>query len=540
MLIQKRLTIAIAAAILSSSSAFAADVPAGVELAEKQEIVRGNGDELESLDAHKAQGVPEHNVLNDLFETLTITDPTGHLIPGAAVKWESSDNKTWIFHLRPEAKWSNGDPVTAQDFVFAWQRLADPKTAAPYASYFQYMLIDNIDDIIAGKKPPTELGIKAIDDHTLQLNLTAPLAYLPKMLTHFVLIPMNQKALETHGDKWTTPANLVTNGAFKLKEHVVGEKIVLERNEQYWDNKNTVLNQVTFLPIQSEVTEISRYRAGEIDMTYTNMPIELYQKLKQELPDELRTGPYLCTYFYEINNQRAPFTDPRVRAALKLGMEQSTMTEKVLAQGQTPAYTFTHKDIDGGNFAEPEWMKWTQEQRNEEAKRLLAEAGFTADKPLKFNLLYNTSDLHKKLAVAAGQIWKKNLGAEVVLENQEWKTYLDSRQQGNYDVARGAWCADYNDPSTFLNIMRSNSSNNTAKYKNPAFDALLDKAVLTQDDAERTALYQQAETLFDQETGQVPMFYYVNNRMVKPYVGGYSGKEPMDNIRAKDLYIIKH
>lgn len=527
-------------ALVAGNVATAAVVPAGVQLAEKQTLVRNNGSEVQSLDPHKIEGVPESNINRDLFEGLLISDVDGKPSPGVAEKWENKDFKVWTFHLRKDAKWSDGMPVTAQDFVYSWQRLANPNTASPYASYLQYGHIVNIDDIIAGKKPITDLGVKALDDHTFEVTLSEPVPYFYKLLVHSSVSPVPRAAVEKFGEKWTQPANIVTNGAYKLKDWVVNERIVLERNTNYWDNAKTVINQVTYLPISSEVTDVNRYRSGEIDMTYNNMPIELFQKLKKEIPNEVHVDPYLCTYYYEINNQKAPFNDVRVRTALKLALDRDIIVNKVKNQGDLPAYSFTPPYTDGAKLVEPEWFKWSQEKRNEEAKKLLAEAGYTAEKPLTFDLLYNTSDLHKKLAIAAASIWKKNLGANVKLENQEWKTFLDTRHQGNYDVSRAGWCADYNEPTSFLNMVLSDSSNNTVHYKSPAFDKLIADTLKVTDEAQRSELYSKAEQQLDKDSAIVPVYYYVNARLVKPWVGGYSGKDPMDNIHVKDLYIIKH
>ncbi len=530
----------ILSALITANVAMAADVPAGVQLADKQTLVRNNGAEVQSLDPHKIEGVPESNVNRDLFEGLVIGDLNGHPVPGVAESWDNKDFKVWTFHIRKDAKWSDGSPVTAQDFVYSWQRLADPKTASPYASYLQYGHVANIDEIIAGKKPATDLGVKAIDDKTFEVTLSEPVPYFYKLLVHPSVSPVPKAAIEKYGEKWTQPANIVTNGAYKLKDWVVNERIVLERNTNYWDNAKTVINQVTYLPISSEVTDVNRYRSGEIDMTYNNMPIELFQKLKKEIPKEVHVDPYLCTYYYEINNQKAPFTDVRVRTALKLALDRDIIVNKVKNQGDLPAYSYTPPYTDGMKLVEPEWFKWSQDKRNEEAKKLLAEAGYTADKPLTFNLLYNTSDLHKKLAIAVASIWKKNLGANVKLENQEWKTFLDSRHQGTFDVARAGWCADYNEPTSFLNTMLSDSSNNTAHYKSPAFDKIIGDTLQVTDEAKRAELYAQSEQQLDKDSAIVPVYYYVNARLVKPWVGGYTGKDPLDNIYVKNLYIIKH
>ncbi len=527
-------------ALFAGNVAMAANVPAGVQLAEKQTLVRNNGAEIQSLDPHKIEGVPEANVNRDLFEGLLITDLQGKPIPGVAEKWENKDFKVWTFHLRKDAKWSNGEPVTAQDFVYSWQRLADPKTASPYESYLQYGHVANIDDIIAGKKSPDTLGVKALDDHTLEVTLSEPVPYFYKLLVHASLSPVPKAAIEKYGEKWTQPGNIVTNGAYTLKDWVVNERIDLVRNPQYWNNAKTVINQVTYLPISSEVTDVNRYRSGEIDMTYNQLPIELFQKLKKEIPDQVHVDPYLCTYYYEINNQKPPFNDVRVRTALKLSLDRDIIVNKVKNQGDLPAYGYTPPYTDGAKLTPPAWFGWSQAKRNEEARKLLQEAGFTKDKPLTFDLLYNTSDLHKKLAIAVSSIWKKNIGANVKLDNKEWKTFLDSRHQGNFSVARAGWCADYNEPSSFLNTMLSDSSNNTAHYKSEAFDKLIGDTLKVTDDAQRAELYTKAEQQLDKDSAIVPVYYYVNARLVKPWVGGYTGKDPLDNIYVKNLYIIKH
>ncbi|MEW5289199.1 oligopeptide ABC transporter substrate-binding protein OppA [Erwinia papayae] len=526
---------------LTGNMALAATVPAGVELAAKQELIKGNGSEVQSLDPHKIEGTPESNVSRDLLEGLVISDIQGHPVPGVAESWDNKDGKVWTFHLRKNAKWSNGEPVTAQDFVYSWQRLADPKTASPYASYLQYGHLENIDDIIAGKKSPDTLGVKALDDHTLQVSLTESVPYFYKLLIHASMSPVYKPAVEKFGDKWTQPENWVGNGAYKLQTHIINERIVVVRNPDYWDNANTKLDKVTFLPISSEVSDVNRYFSdGGSDMTYNNMPIELFKKLQRENPKELHVDPYLCTYYYEINNQKPPFNDVRVRTALKLGLDRDIIVNKVLAQGQLPAWSYTPPATDGAALIKPEWASWSQEKRNAEAKKLLAAAGYTAEKPLSFELLYNTSDLHKKLAIAASSIWKKNLGVNIKLNNQEWKTFLDTRHQGTFDVARAAWCADYNEPTSFLNTMLTGSSNNTSHYASPEFDKVMAAAGQASDEKSRSDLYAKAEQVLDKDSVIAPVYYYVNARLVKTYVGGYTGKDALDNVYDKNLYIIKH
>jgi len=522
-----------------AGSAVAATVPAGVELAEQQAIAINNGSEVSSLDPQKIEGVPESNIILNLLEGLTTTDNQGHVVPGAAESWQSEQGKVWTFTLRKEAKWSNGEPVTAADFVYSWQRLVDPKTASPYASYLQYAHIENIDAILSGKKKPDALGIKALDAHHLQITLSEPVPYFIALTGHTSLKPVNRKAIEQWGDQWTQPEHYVGNGAYTLSEWVINEKIVLRRNAGYWNNAKTVIDSATFLPIVSEASDVNRYRSGEIDMTNSALPPDLFPTLKKTLGAQVHISPLLCTFYYELNNKRAPFNDPRVRTAVKLTLDRNIITEKIMGQGQIPAGGFTPPFIDGAELTEPDWMKLTQQQRNDQAKKLLAEAGYSSEKPLTFRLLYNTSDVNKKQAIAAASMWSKNLGAKVALDNQEWKTMLDSRHQGNFDVARATWCSDYNEPSTFLNAMLSNSSNNTAFYKSEKFDALMAKS-LTVSDRERAAIYQQAERQLDNDSAIVPVYYRVSARLVKPWVGGFTGKDPQDLTDLKYYYIIRH
>lgn len=533
------LTSALVAAFLMSK-AVAAEVPEGIVLAKEQKLVRNNGVEPQSLDPHKINGVPESHLARDLFEGLVNTDAKGDIIPGVAESWENDDYKVWRFNIRKDAKWSNGDPVTAHDFVYSWKRLVDPSTASPYASYLQYAHVENIEEIVNGQMDSEMLGVKALDDYTFEVTLSEPIPYLDMLVAHSSVFPVHQATVEKYGNQWTSPKTFVGNGAYKLKDWIVNERIMLERNEPYWDNNNTVIDEVTFLAISSEITDVNRYRSGETDMTHNALPSEIFSKLMQDIPDEVKISPLLCTYYYEPNNQRPPFNDPRVREALKLALDQSLIAEKVIAQGQEPAYSFTHPATVNMDLVVPEWFNEPQEKRNERAKELLAEAGYTRENPLTFTLLYNTSDSHKKIAIATASILKKNAGIHVKLENQEWKTFLDNRHQGNYDVARSGWCADYNEPSSFLNIKLSSSSNNTAHFKNDDFDTIMRESIAAKSSDERLKAYQEAERILDRESGIVPVYYYVNPRLVKPYVGGYSTHNPLGHASTKDMYIIAH
>ncbi|GGZ73365.1 oligopeptide ABC transporter substrate-binding protein OppA [Ignatzschineria indica] len=527
-------------ATMAVSGAVAAEVPEGTKLHKEQKLIRNNGAEPQSLDPHKIEGVPEANLARDQFEGLVNIDLNGEIRPGVAESWESDDYRVWRFNLRKDAKWSNGDPVTAEDFVYSWKRLVDPNTASPYASYLQYAHVENVDDIVNGKADPDTLGVRALDDHTFEITLSEPIPYIDKLVGHTSTVPVHRATVEKYGNQWTSPKNFVSNGAYKLKDWVVNERIVLERNDQYWDNDKTVIDEVTFLAIPSEVTDVNRYRSGEVDMTNNAIPVDLFSRLQRDIPDEVKISPSLCTYYYEINNEQAPFDDARVRAAVKLALDRDIIANKVMGQGQTPAFGFTPPSTVDMEAIEPEWFQLTQKERNEKAKQLLADAGYGPGNPLSFTLLYNTSEAHRKVAIAAASILKQNAGIEVKLENQEWKTFLDSRHQGNYEVARAGWCADYNEPSSFLNIMLSTSSNNTSHYKSDEFDAAMRKSITAATEDERVKAYQEAERILDEDSALVPIYYYVSPRLVKPYVGGYSVNNPLGYAYTKDMYIIEH
>ncbi|WP_432807481.1 ABC transporter substrate-binding protein [Proteus hauseri] len=524
---------------LMSSFSYAATPPKGTVLSKQQHIVINNGTEVSSLDPHKVEGSPESNIILNLLEGLVYLGANGENVPGVAQRWETEDNKIWTFYLREDAKWSDGTPVSAEDFVYSWRRLADPKTGSPYASYLEYAYVDNIADILTGKKPPETLGIKAIDAHTLRVTLTQPIPYFVDMLNHTSLKPVKKEVVEKYGVNWTRPENFVGNGAYTIDNWVVNEKVTLKRNPLYWDNKNTIIEQAIFLPLSSETSDINRYRSGEVQITNSAIPPALYKKMKQEQPQNLRVTPYLCTFFYELNNKRAPFDDVRVREAVKLSIDRQIIAEQIMGQGQIPAYTFTPSFIGNGNFKAPKWSNWTQQQRNERARELLKEAGFDNQNPLSFTLLYNTSDQNKQQAIAAASMWKKNIGANVTLQNQEWKTALESRNQGNYEVARATWCADYNEPTSFLNSFLSTSSLNTVFYENKDYDQALENALLAIDNGARHQLYQRAEALLDKDSAIVPVYYRVSVRLVSPTVGGFTGKDPFDYTDLKRYFIIE-
>lgn len=520
----------------SSTLSIAAEVPAGTELAKVQELVRGNGTEVATIDPHKSQGVPESHVIRDLLEGLVNQDGEGNTIPGVAESWETTDNKTFTFHLRKDAKWSNGDPVTAEDFVYSWKRAVDPATASPYAWYMEYTKMANAKDIVAGKKDKSELGVKAVDANTLVVELETAVPYFVMMMGHTTMKPVHQATVEKYGDQWTKPEHFVGNGAFSVDKWVVNERLVLKRNDQYWNNEKTVLNKVTFLPIENQVAEMNRFLSGEIDFT-NELPTEHFKRLQKEYAEDVSVAGNLCTYYYIFNTKKAPFDDVRVRQAISYAIDRDIVTGAILAQGQKPAYFLTPEITAGFDPELPAYGKMSQKERNAEAERLLEEAGYGKDNPLKFNLLYNTSENHKKIAVALGSMWKKTLGLSVTLENQEWKTYLSSKDSGDFEVARAGWCGDYNEASSFLTLMKSNNTTGGVHYDSAAYDQIIDKALNSTSEEERKALYLEAEALMAKDMPIAPIYQYVKSRLLNPHVGGFPINNAEDKIFSKDLYI---
>ena len=521
------------------SSAWAADVPAGATLAKKQELVRHIKDEPASLDPVKAVGLPEIQVIRDLFEGLVNQDEKGTLIPGVATRWQSNDNRVWTFTLRDDARWSDGTPVTADDFVYSWQRLVDPKNTSPFAWFAALAGIANAQAIIDGNQAPATLGVKATDKRTLTVQLDKPVPFFPNLAANFALYPVPKATVEKFGNDWTKPGNLVGNGAYVLQDRVVNEKLVVVPNTHYWDNAKTVLQKVTFLPINQESAATKRYLAGDIDIT-ESFPKNLYQKLLKDIPGQVYTPAQLGTYYYAFNTQKGPTADPRVRLALSMTIDRQLMAEKVLGTGEKPAWRFT-PDVTAGFTPRPARMEeMSQQELNAEAKTLLKAAGYGPGRPLNLTLLYNTSENHQKIAIAVASMWKKNLGVDVKLQNQEWKTYIDSRNTGNFDVIRASWVGDYNEPSTFLSLLTSSHSGNIARFKDPAYDKVIEQASIETTDNARNADYNEAENIIASKAPIAPIYQYTNGRLIKPWLKGYPINNPEDVAYSRTMYILAH
>jgi len=515
--------------------AFAANPQPGEKLSDNQTYTFRMLDAVKTLDPTLIDSVDDQDVSRSLFEGLFNETSDGSLEPGVATGYDVSDDKTtYTFHLRPEAKWSNGDPVTAGDFVYAWQRLADPATASQYAWYLELAQVVNAADITAGKVKPADLGVKAVDDHTFEVKLIAPLPFFPKMLANASLFPIHKATVDKFGADWTKPENIVGNGAYLLKEHILGEKVVMVRNPAYWDNAHTIIDTVTGVTINDENAGLTRFLAGEVDRT--DVPAGQYPQMQKEHPDMARSTPYSCSYAFVVNMTKTgnpALQDVRVRKALSYAVNRDILVDNVLQGGQKPAYNWTHWAMNGFKMPDIDYSHWTQAERDAKAKELMAEAGYGPDHPLTIQYIYNTSEAHQKIAAATAQMWKQTLGVDLVLSNMEWKVFTDKRQAQDFELARTAWCADYNEASTFLDFLASYSNSNDGKYSNPEYDKLLKESKTA---ADPNVMYTQAEEILAQDMPLIPVYHYAKVDMIQPDIRGLPDKNVMQSWYAKNIY----
>ena len=532
----KKTLLTLALITIFASSLQAATIPAGVRLHASQTLIRNNGSEPETLDPALAESVGANNLTRDLFEPLTANDATGKTVPGVAESWKQVDATTWVFKLRSNAKWSNGDPVTADDFVFAIRRFVDPKTASTYAATFGIFLLHGA-GVAKGEKPSSEVGVKALDKLTLEVKTAFPVNFLPELMSNNNLGPVHQASLEKFGKDWTKPGKLVSNGAYTLKEWQVNNRIVIEKNPQYWDAANVQLTKVTYLPIEDGHADVKLYESGENEWVY-QLPPGTYEKYKLQYPKEIRNAPMIGLRYYSYQTKNPAFTDVRVRKALSMVLDRDILAQRVTADGQAPAYGVIVKGTSGADVTAYDWATWPMDKRVAEAKSLLQQAGV---KPgTKFSFSYNTSEYHKKMAVFAASEWKTKLGLAIDTESMEFKVLLKKRHDGAFQMARNGWLADYNDATSFLALVRCDSDQNNNFNCNRAAEDLIKQGSQSSDLAKRKVLLTQASRMIMEDYPIIPLLQYSLPRLVKAYVGGYSLENSQDRFRSKDLYIIKH
>jgi oligopeptide transport system substrate-binding protein len=481
---------------------------------------RGNSADPESLDPHKTSTVYEADILRDLFLGLTTEDAKSEIIPGAAESWTvSGDGKVYTFKLRAGALWSDGSPVTANDFVFAWQRVVDPATAGEYA----YMLapVVNAEDITAGKKKPAEMGVKAVDDSTFEVTLNAPTPYFLEMLTHQSTYPVSKANVEAKGADFTKPGNLVSNGAYTLAEFVPNDHIKIVKNDKFYDAANVKIDTVNFIPTEDRSTAMKRFEAGELDSN-NDLPTEQLTDLKAKFGDQIKIGPYLGTYYYAFKITKAPWDNVKLRHAISMAIDRDYLAEKVWQNAMIPSYSFVPPGISNYETRTTDYAEMSQIDREDAAKKVLAELGYGPDKPLKMEIRSNTSENHKNTAIAI-QEQLKPLGVEVTYLNTDTKThYGHLEQHGDFDVARAGWIADYKDPENFLALCKSGTGNNYSEYTNKEYDDLLAKAAASADPAERMKSLSDAEAVgVARDLCVLPLLYYSYKNIVSSKVKGW-------------------
>ncbi len=507
-------------ALLASVAVLLAACGAGDETRETV-LNRGLGAEPESLDNHKSRTNQAGDVQRDLGEGLTGYNADGELVMAAAERVEvSDDGLQYTFWLRPDSRWSNGDRVTAQDFVYGFRRLVDPATAAFYAQDSLGMVV-NASEIIAGKKPVEKLGVEAISDLQLLIRLRNAAPYFLAQLTHPSTFPTHRASVERHGDAHARPGNLVSNGAYKLVAWEVGSYIEIVRNEYYRDNDKTAIDRVRHHFTPEDSVELNRYRAGELDITFS-VPSESFEQMREERPAELRVSPFLATYFYGFNLTKRPFKDkPKLRQALSMAIDRETITEKVTARGETPAYGWV--PVGTANYQPRQFLYagMPKEERHRKARELYREAGYSEDNPFHVEVRYNTAESHKRVALAVQAMWRDVLGVEATLINEEGQVLLQNIQMGNTEVFRLAWTGDYNDAHSFLRIMESDNPSNLTGYSNAQYDELMEKAATQTEAALRQVYLEEAEILLLSEHPVIPLYLFVNKTMVSPRERGW-------------------
>ncbi|MDK1021260.1 MAG: peptide ABC transporter substrate-binding protein [Candidatus Hydrogenedentes bacterium] len=526
------LGVLVLAACSSDSSAPARD--------EATTLRMGSGGEPKSLDPQIVTGLIEERLLSSMFEGLVNIDfETMQPVPGVAEEWYVSlDETVYVFELRKDARWSNGDPVTAHDFVYSWRRILSPGLAAEYA----YMLypIENAEAFNRGDLTDfSEVGVRALGDRTLEVTLRAPTPYFFALQIHFTFYPVHQATIEAHGGMlerdthWTRPGNLVSNGPFTLTAWSPNKEIVVSKNPHYWDRDAVQLETIVFRPIQNPTVEERIFRAGEIDLTY-GVPLTKIPTYLRDHPELIRIDPYIATEFIRFNTTRKPFDDPRVRNALALAIDRDTIVSRVLKGGQEPATSFTPPNT-GGYTYHADTAASGPRYAPGEARRLLAEAGYPDGRGFpEVTLLHDTNDNVRIYCEAVQNMWKKELNIAVQLQTQDGKTWLSNMIALNYDLARSFWAADYPDPSNFLEIFFSNTGNNRTGFNNPAYEDLLRRGAAERKIDERNYFYNSAESILLSDAPITPVYHQTRAYLVSPNLQGLKSNN-LGRISYKDL-----
>lgn len=485
---------------------------------------RGNSGEPKTLDYAQISIDIEGFVVKDLFEGLTIYDAKGEIVPGAAESWTVSDDGTvYTFKLRDNGKWSDGSPVTAEDFAFAMRRVEDPKTAAGYANILYP--IKNAEKVNKGEVPLEQLGVKAVDAKTVEITLERPTPFFLQLLAHYTALPISKANFEKFGDQFVKPGNMVSNGAFKLQGHVPNDTLTVVKNDQYWDAASVKLDKVIFYPIDDDAASVRRFEAKEMDTVY-NFSADQIKRLRESYGDQVHVSPALATYYFAFDSRQAPYSDVRVRQALSMAVDRDFLANEIYSGAQLPAYHLVPPGMEGyGEGAVPDWASLSQIDREDKALALIKEAGYGAGaKPLEIEIRYNTNANHERVATAIADMWKNTFGAKVSLVNLDVASHYAYLQEGGkFNVARASWGADYADPENFLALnIGSNTTFNYGKYKNEEFDALMKQSYDERDQVKRMEIMKKAEVLLNRDQPIMPVFNNANLWLVASRVSGWS------------------
>lgn len=477
---------------------------------------RGLGGQPGSLDPHRAEDAFSYDVLRDLYEGLLASNPDGEVVPAVAESWEvGADGKVYTFRLRSNARWSNGDPVIAGEFVAALRRAMDPATASGAADLLR--AIGNAPEILRGELPPAQLAVSAVDDRTLVIRLSRPVAYFPDILTNTVASPLHASTLT--GGGFSSPGATVTNGPYRLASLAPGANLRLARNPYYWDASSVAYDEVRYEFVPDENAEYTRFRAGELDVT-NSVPEQRFAELARDPASGLQHRPTLATFYFTFNTDRGPLKGkPGLRQALSLAVDREAITTSIASAGQVAAYSLVPDGVWNYAPVRYEWSRESRDERLSHARALYAAAGFTPQQPLRLRLLYNENELVQRVSVAIAAMWKEALGVEVELVQMEFKAYLAARADpAQWDVVRVGWTADYNDASSFLDTMLEGSPQNFGRWRDPGYAQLLQSAADETDGARRRETLQRAEALMLQDYPLLPAYFYVTRRLVQPNI----------------------
>lgn len=484
---------------------------------------RGNSGEPQTLDQAQTSIDIEAFILKDLYEGLTIYGADGKIIPGAAESWTLSDDGTvYTFKLRENAKWSDGTPVTAEDFVFSYQRVEDPKTAAKYANILYP--IKNAEKINKGEAKPEELGVKAVDAKTLEITLERATPFLLELLAHQTALPVSKASVEKNGADFVKPGTMVSNGAYTLQAHVPNDSLTVVKNANHWDAANTKIDKVIFYPIDDQAASVRRFEAKEMDLAY-NFSADQLDRLRKSYGEQVHVSPTLATYYYTFDTREAPYDDVRVRRALSMAVDRDFLAKEIYSGSQLPSYSMVPPGM--GSYGEPakaDFATLSQLDREDEAVKLMKEAGYgEGGKPLSVEIRYNTNPNHERVATAVADMWKTTFGANVSLVNLDVASHYGYLQEGGkFNVARAGWVADYADAENFLALsVSSNKTFNYSKFNNPEFDALMKKSYEEKDAAARNKILHEAETILMKEQPVAPFLTQADLWLVSNRVKGW-------------------